>query len=211
MIDYLSYEDVLEVAVGVLDEVVVTDPGLLASAVVRPQVTVVPDPAAGGRHGVWRRCGPRPGMDRSSPPASIFVRLDERGWDDAPPCVPLLPGDLLRQNRPLPKAALDDPSAARLLRTDQAQPRLLVRVDVEVLLRTGLLISECTGLWSDAIITIGAAPWLHVPVGKLGDERYPPLPPTSTSASRPTASSTSRRRIRCCSRGRTAGPRTGTR
>lgn len=106
----------------------------------------------------------------------FFVRIDEWGWDDAPPRVPLLPGDLPRQDKPLPKA-LDDPSAARLLRTAQAHPRLLVRVDVEVLLRTGLRISEFTGLRSDAIVTIGAAPWLHVPVGKLREDRYLPLHP----------------------------------
>jgi len=106
----------------------------------------------------------------------FFVRLDEWGWDDTPPRVPILPGDLPRQDKPLPKA-LDDPSAARLLRTAQAHPRLLVRVDVEVLLRTGLRISEFTGLRADAIVTIGAAPWLHVPVGKLRTDRYLPLHP----------------------------------
>ena len=106
----------------------------------------------------------------------FFVRLDEWGWDDAPPRVPILPGDLPRLDRPLPKA-LDDPSAARLLRTAQAHPRLLVRVDVEVLLRTGLRISEFTALRADAIVTIGAAPWLHVPVGKLRTDRYLPLHP----------------------------------
>jgi site-specific recombinase XerD len=45
----------------------------------------------------------------------FFVRLDEWGWDDAPPRVPMFPGDLPRQDHPLPKA-LDDASAAKLLR-----------------------------------------------------------------------------------------------
>lgn len=62
MIDYLSYEDVLDVAAGVLDHVVVADAGLLASAVLRPQVTVfgVPayptlaDKAAALLHGIAR-------------------------------------------------------------------------------------------------------------------------------------------------------------
>lgn len=106
----------------------------------------------------------------------FFVRIDEWGWDDAPPRVPLVPGDLPRQDKPLPKA-LDDACAARLLRAAQAHPRLLVRVDVEVLLRTGLRIGEFTGLPADAIVTIGAAPWLHVPVGKLREDRYLPLHP----------------------------------
>jgi site-specific recombinase XerD len=129
----------------------------------------------------------RPGRNRARvSPATIahrlgtlrmfFVRIDEWGWDEAPPRVPLVPGDLPRQDHPLPKA-LDDGSAARLLRAAQSHRRLLVRVDVEVLLRTGLRISEFTGLRADAIVTIGAAPWLHVPVGKLGEDRYLPLHP----------------------------------
>ena len=62
MIDYLSYEDVLQVAAGVMDEVVVADAGLLASAVLRPQVTVfgedayptLVDKAAALLHGIAR-------------------------------------------------------------------------------------------------------------------------------------------------------------
>lgn len=106
----------------------------------------------------------------------FFVRIDEWGWPEAPPRVPILPGDLPRLDRPLPKA-LDDASATRLLRAAQADRRLLVRVTVEVLLRTGLRVSEYTTLPADAVLTIGAAPWLHVPVGKLGTDRYLPLHP----------------------------------
>jgi death-on-curing protein len=39
-LDYLSVEDLLEIASGVLDDVAVRDPGLLASAVARPRTTV---------------------------------------------------------------------------------------------------------------------------------------------------------------------------
>ncbi len=39
-IDYLSVEDVLEIAGGVLPDVAVREPGLLASAVARPQTSV---------------------------------------------------------------------------------------------------------------------------------------------------------------------------
>lgn len=39
-IDYLSLEDLHEIAAGVLDEVLVRDIGLLASAAARPQTTV---------------------------------------------------------------------------------------------------------------------------------------------------------------------------
>ncbi|WP_010148427.1 tyrosine-type recombinase/integrase, partial [Serinicoccus profundi] len=106
----------------------------------------------------------------------FFIRIAEWDWDDAPARVPMFSGDLPRQDRPLPKA-LDDPSAARLLRAAQAQPRMLLRVTVEVLLRTGLRVSEYTALPADALVHIGAGPWLHVPVGKLHQDRYLPLHP----------------------------------
>jgi len=44
-IDYLSLEDILEVAAGVMDEVAVRDAGLLAAAVARPCMTVFGDDA----------------------------------------------------------------------------------------------------------------------------------------------------------------------
>ena len=106
----------------------------------------------------------------------FFVRIDEWGWDEAPPKVPMFPGDLPRQDQPLPKA-LDDAAAARLLRAARNDERLLVRVTVEVLLRTGLRVSEFTALPADAVVMFGEVPWLHVPVGKLRDDRYLPLHP----------------------------------
>jgi death-on-curing protein len=39
-LDYLSVEDLLEIAAGVLDDVAVRDPGLLAAAAARPMTTV---------------------------------------------------------------------------------------------------------------------------------------------------------------------------
>jgi site-specific recombinase XerD len=106
----------------------------------------------------------------------FFARIAEWGWDEAPPRVPMVPGDLPRQDHPLPRA-LDDASAAKLLRAAQADPRMLIRVTVEILLRTGLRVSEYTGLRADAVVLIGAGPWLHVPVGKLHEDRYLPLHP----------------------------------
>jgi site-specific recombinase XerD len=90
--------------------------------------------------------------------------------------VPIIPGDLPHQDHPLPKA-LDDAAAAKLLHAAQAAPRMLVRVAVEVLLRTGLRVSEFTALRADAVVLIGAAHWLHAPVGKLPEDRYLPLHP----------------------------------
>jgi site-specific recombinase XerD len=106
----------------------------------------------------------------------FFVRIDEWGWPEAPVRVPMFPGDLPRQDRPLPKA-LDDAAVAKLLRAAYGHKRLLVRVTVEVLLRTGLRIGEFTALTADAVVQIGAAPWLHVPIGKLREDRYLPLHP----------------------------------
>jgi site-specific recombinase XerD len=106
----------------------------------------------------------------------FFIRIDEWGWADAPGRVPIVAGDLPRQDHPLPKA-LDDAAAAKFLRAATTQRRLLVRVVCEVLIRTGLRVSELIGLQADAIVQIGVGHWLHVPVGKLHDDRYLPLHP----------------------------------
>lgn len=44
-LDYLAVEDLLEIASGVLDDVAVRDPGLLAAAAARPRTTVFGDDA----------------------------------------------------------------------------------------------------------------------------------------------------------------------
>jgi site-specific recombinase XerD len=88
----------------------------------------------------------------------FFLRLEEWGWDDRPEHVPILFGDLPRQDKPLPKA-LDDPATAKFLRAAQNQPRLLVRVVCEVLIRTGLRVSELIALQHDAVVQIGAGAW----------------------------------------------------
>jgi hypothetical protein len=85
----------------------------------------------------------------------FFVRIEDWAWPEAPQRVPIVPGDLPRQDKPLPKA-LDDPAAARFLRAAQAQPRQLTRVVCEVLLRTGLRVGEFTRLAADAVLLIGA-------------------------------------------------------
>ena len=129
----------------------------------------------------------RPGQNKPAvTPATIacrlgtlrmfFLRIAEWGWQEAPARVPMFPGDLPRLDRPLPRA-LDDASAAKLLRAAQADRRMLVRVTVEMLLRTGLRVSEYTALRASAVVLIGAGPWLHVPVGKLHQDRYLPLHP----------------------------------
>jgi site-specific recombinase XerD len=129
----------------------------------------------------------RPGQNRSRVTGStlahrlgtlrmFFLRIEEWGWEEAPARVPILLGDLPRQDHPLPKA-LDDAAAAKLLRAAQADRRMLTRVTVEVLLRTGLRVGEFTALPADAVVQIGAGHWLHVPIGKLHEDRYLPLHP----------------------------------
>jgi hypothetical protein len=103
-------------------------------------------------------------------------RTTSRGWRPGP-------GRTSYELRPRPWCATSAhcefsyAAAAKLLRAAQNDRKLLVRVTVEVLLRTGLRVSEYTALPADAVVQIGAAPWLHVPVGKLHDDRYLPLHP----------------------------------
>ena len=135
----------------------------------------------------------------------FFIRIDEWGWDEAPARIPMFAGDLPRQDHPLPKA-LDDAAAAKLLRAAQNDKRLLVRVAVEVLLRTGLRVSEFTALRSDAIVQTGAGPWLHVPVGKLREDRYLPLHPQLVDLIRLRMRPTDQRRHRPGQRGPDSRP-----
>lgn len=106
----------------------------------------------------------------------FFLRAMEWDWTDAPGRQLVFLGDLPHRNLPLPKA-LDDPDAAKFLRAAQAHPRLLITVVAEVLIRTGLRVGELCNLRADAIRTGHDGFWLHVPVGKLRDDRYLPLHP----------------------------------
>jgi site-specific recombinase XerD len=107
----------------------------------------------------------------------FFLRIIEWDWDDAPARPLVFLGDMPVRDRPLPKA-LDDTDAAKFLRAAQNQNRLLRRVVAEVLLRTGLRVSELCALPGDAIRTGTDGFWLYVPVGKLHNDRYLPLHPT---------------------------------
>jgi integrase len=72
---------------------------------------------------------------------------------------------------------LDDPSAARFMRAAaELDPRR--RLVVEMLARTGMRVSELCELRSDAVMIIGDAHWLHIPVGKLHHDRLLPLHPS---------------------------------
>ncbi|MFZ1438536.1 MAG: site-specific integrase [Candidatus Microthrix subdominans] len=88
----------------------------------------------------------------------------------------LFVGDLPRIDRPLPRF-LDDPAAAKLARATRAETDPLARLCVEILARTGIRLSELLGLTIDAVVQIGSAYWLRIPVGKLHNDRYIPLHP----------------------------------
>jgi len=107
---------------------------------------------------------------------AFFERIIEWDWPDAPPRNPLIIGDLPAKPEPLPKF-LTDRDAARLMAAAKADPDPLRRLVVEVLARTGLRASELCDLAPDAVVRIGEAHWLRVPLGKLRNDRYVPLHP----------------------------------
>jgi integrase len=102
-------------------------------------------------------------------------RIIEWGWDDSPARCPVFESDLPRVDDPLPKF-LDDPSAARFMRA-AAQLDPLGRLIVEMLARTGMRVSELCALAADAVMVIGDAHWLRIPIGKLHHDRLIPLHP----------------------------------
>src|SRR6202022_449409 len=77
---------------------------------------------------------------------------------------------------PLPRF-LDDAAFTKLLQATRADPDPFVRLCVEFLARTGLRKGEFLDLTVDSVVQIGAAYWLHVPLGKLRNDRYIPLHP----------------------------------
>ena len=94
-----------------------------------------------------------------------------------PAARPLIfPGDLPIIDKPLPRF-LDDAAAAKLLRAARADPDPLSRLIVELLARTGIRRGELLALTVDAVVQIGSAYWLRIPVGKLHNDRYIPLHP----------------------------------
>jgi integrase len=85
-------------------------------------------------------------------------------------------GDIPRRDQPLPRF-IDDAAAAKLLRAAREHPDPFTRLAVEFLARIGLRKGEFLDLTVDSVVQIGAAYWLHVPLGKLRTDRYIPLHP----------------------------------
>ena len=114
--------------------------------------------------------------DRLCALRGFFARLIEWDVPDAPARVPVLPSDFPIPDETLPRF-LDDAAAAKLLQAARADEDPFVRLTVEFLARTGLRKGEYLALTTDAVVQIGSAYWLHVPVGKLHTDRYIPLHP----------------------------------
>jgi site-specific recombinase XerD len=106
----------------------------------------------------------------------FFDRITEWGYPNPPQRPLVFAGDLPIVDIPLPRF-LDDAAAAKLLRVSRADPDPLARLIVELLARTGMRSSELRALTIDAVVQIGSAYWLRIPIGKLHTDRYIPLHP----------------------------------
>jgi integrase/recombinase XerD len=106
----------------------------------------------------------------------FLTRIAEWGYPDAPTRTLMFPGDLPIVDKPLPRF-LDDAAAAKLLRATRSDADSLSRLIVELLARTGIRRSELLALTVDAVVQIGSAYWLRIPIGKLHNDRYIPLHP----------------------------------
>jgi integrase len=107
---------------------------------------------------------------------TCFERLAEWDGDDVPSTVLVFEGDLPIRDAPLPRF-LDDGAFTKLLQAARSDPDPFVRLAVELLARTGMRKGELLDLTVDSVVQIGAAYWLHVPLGKLRSDRYIPLHP----------------------------------
>jgi site-specific recombinase XerD len=107
---------------------------------------------------------------------AFFERIIEWDWPDAPPRNPVLGGDIPKKPEPLPKFP-GDRDAATLMAAARACPDPRGRLVIELLARTGMRAGELAGLDADAVVLIGQAHWLRIPLGKLRNDRYVPLHP----------------------------------
>lgn len=106
----------------------------------------------------------------------FFERMIEWEWPEAPARDPVIGGDIPPRPEPLPKF-LDDRDAAKLMATARASADPRDRLVFELLARTGMRAGELADLEADAVVRIGEAYWLRVPLGKLRNDRYVPLHP----------------------------------
>jgi site-specific recombinase XerD len=110
---------------------------------------------------------------------AFFERIIEWDWPDAPLRNPILGSEIPKKPEPLPRF-LDDRDAAKLM-SAAAQAALKDRLVVNLLARTGMRVGELCNLAADAVVVIGQAHWLRIPLGKLRNDRYVPLHPELVS------------------------------
>ena len=113
---------------------------------------------------------------RLSTVRTFFERIMEWDYDDAPARLFIYMSDLPALDEPLPKF-LDDPTAAKFMAALAQDPNLRRRLMVELLARTGMRVGEVAGLQDDAVVRKGDGHRLHIPLGKLHNDRYVPLLP----------------------------------
>lgn len=106
----------------------------------------------------------------------FFDRIIEWDLDDAPRRNPVIHGDIPPQPAPLPKF-LDDGVMAKFMHHAHLEPVPFRKLCVLLLARTGMRVGELCALDADPVVKIGVHHWLHVPVGKLRNDRYVPLHP----------------------------------
>ena len=113
---------------------------------------------------------------RLSTVRTFFERIMEWDYDDAPARLFIYMSDFPALDEPLPKF-LDDPTAAKFMAALAEDPNLRRRLMVELLARTGIRVGELAGLQDDAMVRKGDGHRLHIPIGKLHNDRYVPLLP----------------------------------
>ena len=107
----------------------------------------------------------------------FFDRIIDWEFDDAPGRNPIIHGDVPPRPEPLPKF-LDDDEMAAFMHHAETEPDPLRKLCVLLLARTGMRVGELCNLAPDPVAEIGDHHSLHVPVGKLRNDRYIPLHPT---------------------------------
>jgi integrase len=107
----------------------------------------------------------------------FFDRIIDWEFEDAPRRNPIIRGDVPPRPEPLPKF-LDDDSMARFMHYADIEPDPLRKLCVLLLARTAMRVGELCGLAADPVVEVGDTHWLHVPVGKLRNDRFVPLHPT---------------------------------
>jgi site-specific recombinase XerD len=105
---------------------------------------------------------------------TFFERLRDWDYDDAPKRTLIFPGDFPQADEPLPKF-LDDPTMEKFKAALASDPNPRRRVMVEILAQTGIRVGELSRLDDRAVTQLGDTMSLHIPIGKLHNDRYVPI------------------------------------